>query len=350
MIPNSMNFDDAVEEILSYGYPLKSVYRMKCKHSKLPPILPEGSPIDKYGVFPVRETAKDTVASYTENGKIENGASPIPYKTDEGNLLNDNEFWIPCVMDGYHKWRKYHCAPHWIKCPEKQSKFCYKHYKKSTQVTGGEWAVSPSRWLSSEKTQLKILRKAPSFTPERHRDKLTAQLEQDREAALSYLCHATELILSFAPQYRQVSYENLMGDECVSSDIDPMLPRIIELAFKAGRLTEKSELHYRGTPRIAEAGEAFIRSQGKGRPTKGKKAKKAKVYKWKKIATPILKDDPNYDRRSLLGHLVTQLAIVELQTGVYQEVENKGYARTFSEKAFYDKISKLLKSDYFSEF
>lgn len=246
-----MDFEQAKAELEAEGYAPSRIRRMKCHMSN-------------NGVLPVCEDKKDTPAATDKHGNFINEARIVRYRLNEGTLSEENkEFWIPCAMDGYQQWREFHCTPHWITDPEEQKAFCKKHYKKSTWPNHGEESDDPARWVNREKSVLGAFTKAPWDIPEKERARLETQLKNDAEIGKRYLCKAIELVLTFAPEHQQVSFKNLMDNEGISPYVDEKLPRIIELAFRAGQVAERSSTHYRGIPYMAQEAEPMIDKQAK---------------------------------------------------------------------------------------
>ena len=81
-----MNLEQAKAELLSRGYEESKIRYMKCR---LDP--------DR-GVHTVYEIKAGI--DYTDENQTE--AKIIDYKDPKLEKLNENEFWIPCAMDGYY--------------------------------------------------------------------------------------------------------------------------------------------------------------------------------------------------------------------------------------------------------
>ena len=276
-----MNLEQAKAELLSRGYEESKIRYMKCR---LDP--------DR-GVHPVYEIKAGI--DYTDENQTE--AKIIDYKDPKLEKLNENEFWIPCAMDGYYSWQRSYCAPHWIEGEEAQ-KFCQERFKEKELWNHGEESENPTDWINETNSQFNAFNTPTNRIKASDRPALEAKLKEDARVGKSYLCKAIVLALKHAPAPHRVSYENLMGDsesdfcEGITDCLDDDITRIIEYAYRAGQVAERHNLHYNGIPLITKKGYITVKAQEQFTDN-NKRQNSKELKKWQKLIKKLVEAEPN---------------------------------------------------------
>jgi hypothetical protein len=269
------------------------------------------------------------------------------FSLDSPEELEGEDFWVPVGFDGFKIWKIEYCAPHRIKSRAARTRWCNKYWQETTWPDQGEVSDDPTDFINRELGGLKCDLKGSSITREKHRKRLRETLQDLGVIGSEYLAEAIELALKEggSASYEQVSKGDLLGDEAISPEVDKDITRILELAFRAGRVSATHSAYSRGVPFMAQAGAAMVLRAGKGRPKSEKQKKEPNLKKWQKAALPKLKLDEGYDRMDLLEFLVRKETIREDSTGVYREAEIAKGGRTFSYESFRKKVSRLISTE-----
>lgn len=247
-----MTFTEAKEEIIRDGYQEGRIHQMKCW-------------LSDEEVCSVWEESKDVPAPRGEGESFAGSPKIFRYKLGEGSIdPTKKQFWIPCVFDRYKGWVPYYCAPSWLETREERDKFCSKFYKEESWPDEKEASLNPIRYVKGE---LSVLRNAKQFEgspeiPKESQDKARQEIARLGDLAFDYLARAIELSLAVnEPKHKQVTREKMKDGETMSRSCQKTPIKIIELAYRAGKLSERFALHYRGIPEIAESGESMVRAR-----------------------------------------------------------------------------------------
>ena len=270
------------------------------------------------------------------------------FSLDSPEELEGKDFWVPVGFDGFKIWKIEYCAPHWIKSRTGRTRGCNKHWRETIWPDQGEVSDDPTDFINRELGGLKCDLKGSSITHAKHRKRLRETLQDLGVIGSEYLAEAIELALKAggAASFEQVSKEDLLDHEGISPDVDKGITRILELAFRAGRVSATHSAYSRGVPSMAQAGAPMVLRAGKGRPPKAKEQKKAPSFKkWQMAALPKLRSNENYDRRDLLEILVQEGTIHEDSHGVYREAETAEGGSTFSYESFRRKVNRLISTE-----
>jgi hypothetical protein len=263
--------------------------------------------------------------------------------------LEGEDFWMPVGFDGFKIWHTEYCAPHWIESESRaaRTRWCNKHWRETIWPDQGEVSDDPTDFINRELGGLKCDLKGSSITHEKHRKKLRETLQDLGVIGSEYLAEGIELALKVggAASYEQVSKEDLLDHEGISPDVDKDITRILELAFRAGRVSATHSAYSRGVASMAQAGASMVLQAGKGRPKAENQKKEPSLKKWQKAALPKLKLDEGCDRRDLLGFLLQKETILEDSPGVYREAETAEGGSTFCYESFRKKVSRLISTE-----
>ncbi|MDB4547018.1 hypothetical protein N9Z80_02395 [Akkermansiaceae bacterium] len=221
------------------------------------------SPIRKrrYHMLTYTPPKKSGIASSTHPSPVSWDNVPL----DSLDELADGEFWIPVGFDGFKTWETEACAPHWLKSRSARTRWCNKHWHETQWADHGEQAENPSRFVSTELKMLKCDLKGSSDVPEKHRKRLRAKLQDLGVIGAEYLAESIEIALKVGgvPEYQQISKEELLGYSAVSPNVDSEILRVVELAYRAGRVQATQSAYYRGVPYMAQDGAPTVLNQGK---------------------------------------------------------------------------------------
>jgi len=239
--PNfSQSFDEAVQSLIDQGYsPIRKLrYHMHTYH---PP-----------------KKLKLKSEAYPSAVSFENEA------LDKDNL-EEGEFWIPVGFDGFRTWEQEACAPPWITHKPTRTKWVKKFWRESQWPDHGEKADDPTRFIQSELGILQCDLKGSSDVPKKHRRQLRDKLQELGLIGSEYLAESIELALKIGkvPDHQQVTKENLLDHGGVSDYVSKDITRIIELAYRAGRVQATQSAYYRGVPYMAQDGAPTALNQGK---------------------------------------------------------------------------------------
>lgn len=283
------------------------------------------------------------------DGTSQTYPSPVcwePIPLDSLEQLEEGEFWIPVGFDGFKTWESEACAPHWIKTRSARTRWCNKHGRETKWPDHGETSEDPTRFINNELAGLKSDLKGSPEVSKKHRKRLREKLQDLGVIGSEYLAEAIELALKVggAPLYQQVSKKNLLDHEGISSYVDKNITRILELAYRAGRVDATYSAYYRGVPYMAQDGAPTVLRAGKGRPKAERQKKKPKLRKWQKISIKEMDQGGKIDRRNLLEFLVGKGAIQEDSPGVYRETETPKGGQTFTYESFRKKLNRFITS------
>ncbi len=274
--------------------------------------------------------------------------SPVswePIMLDVSNdILKRGEFWVPIGFDGFEAWKTEACAPHWIESRAARTRWCNKHCRETTWPDHGETSDDPTKFINFELAGLLCDLKGSSDIPKRHQKRLQEKLQDLGVIGAEYLAEAIELVLKVggAPPHQQITKENLLDHKPISSYLNKDVTRILELAFRAGRVEATRSAYYRGGPFMAQDGAPTALELGKGRPEIEKQKKKPKLKRWQETASPKLKENEDFDRLDLLKFLIQERAIHEDPPGVYREAETAAGGTTFNYESFRRKVSRFI--------
>lgn len=321
--PNfSQSFDEAVQSLTDQGYPfIKKVrYHMHTYH---PP-------------------KKHKLKSETSPSAVS-----FEYEALDKDDLEEGEFWIPVGYDGFRTWEQEACAPPWITHKPTRTKWVKKFWRESQWPDHGEKADDPTRFIQSELGILQCDLKGSSDVPKKHRKHLRDKLQQLGVIGSDYLAESIELALKVGKveRHHQMTKERLLDHGGVSDYVSKEITRIVELAYRAGRVQATQSAYYRGVPYMAQDGAPSALRQGKGRPSKTETKKQPKVKKWQKETLGKLQKNEEYDNRDLLEFLIEKRGICEDSPGVYREHETPPGGRTFSYESFRRKVNRLIKPE-----
>ena len=319
-----MNLEQAKAELLSRGYEESKIRYMKCR---LDP--------DR-GVHTVYEIKAGI--DYTDENQTE--AQIIDYRDPKPKELNENEFWIPYVHDGYYGLLRSYCAPHWIEGEEAQKKFCLERFREKELRNHGEESENPTDWINETNSQFNAFNTPTNRIKASDRPALEAKLKEDARVGKSYLCKAIVLALKHAPAPHRVSYENLMGDsesdfcEGITDCLDDDITRIIEYAYRAGQVAERHNLHYNGIPLIAKKGYMTVKAQERNAQPK-KKRSGEEIPQWQLQAKKLIKNNPNETQ----DWYIVSLGIREARKKGYMKIP--GVKRHLTERYIKDVLRKI---------
>jgi hypothetical protein len=321
--PNfSQSFDEAVQSLIDQGYsPIRKLrFHM---HTYDPP--------------------------KKHNLKSETYPSAVSYEYEllEKDDLAEGEFWIPVGFDGFRFWEKEACAPDWITNKTQRTKWVKKFWRESQWPDHGERSEDPTRFVNSELGILQCDLEGSSEVSQKHRIKLRDKLQELGVIGAQYLAESIELALKVGgvPDHQQIKSSQLLDHSAVSPYVSKDITRIIELAYRAGRVQATQSAYYRGVPYMAQDGAPTALQAGKGRPKADKVKKKPKLRKWQKDVGSKVGCGLNYDRRDLLEDLVKKGAIFEDSPGVYREAETAKGGTTFSYETFRRKLARFFSSE-----
>ena len=84
----------------------------------------------------------------------------------------------------------------------------------------------------------------------------------------NYLSEAIELALKTEPEHLRITKTQLFQNRAISPAVDKRNTRMLELAFRAGRVSERHSTYYRGIPNAAQDGMPMVESKGTSAPRK----------------------------------------------------------------------------------
>jgi hypothetical protein len=215
------------------------------------------------------------------------------FKLDEGTLAK-GEWWIPTGFHGYQSWTPSFCAPHWITSENERSKWMNENTVLFEWPDHGEQSDDPTLFISKELGILKWQFCASEEIKEKHHEKLNETLKKLQKAGSEYLAEAIELALQTEPEHRQVTRQQLLlEDRGIGSYVDKRVIRILELAFRAGRVSERHSTYYRGVPDAAQDGWPMVERIGSNNPRK----------EWTSHVQALLAKDPKITTQGIAESL-----------------------------------------------
>lgn len=267
------------------------------------------------GYSPIRKR-RFHMFTYTppKDSGIASSDSPFPVNwdlipLDSPQELDDGEFWVPVGFDGFKTWEAEACAPPWIKGRAKRNRWCKKYWQEKKWPDHGETSEDPTRFINTELGGLKCELKGSANVPEKHRERLREKLQDLGVIGSEYLADAIELALKVggAPPHQQVSKENLLNHEGISSYVNADITRILELAFRAGRVSSTHSTYYRGTPAIARAGAPLVYQQKEGK----KRKPLTKQPSWNRSILAYYEEHPDISNAGILSALIQNKIIID---------------------------------------
>lgn len=324
-----MTFEEAKQQLIEEGWEESKIRRMKYS-------------LSDNGAWPVWEEKPDTPSERGEDSGFLGDPKIFHYKIGDGTLNPSlKEFWIPCAFDGVKQWRELICAPHWMDSKEERDEFCSNYRISESGWDEGERSGDPIRYLKTELSTLRSTEQlnGASEIPKGHRKRAKQEMTRLGAIGLDYLASAFELSLQqHEPAQRQVSKEQMKQGQTISPYCEQSPFEIIELAYRAGKISERVSLHYRGIPAIAERGCATAEILGQGRPSKKQQKRPPGEKSFKKKLPELLKADS--DHLAALEKLVADGDLLENPTGSYTPKEG---GRSFSSISFRDSYWAPLK-------
>ncbi len=306
-----MTFDQAVADLRESG--ITQIMRMKMKmQTYAPPTRPDIAP---------KEYA--TIVDWNR------------FKLDEGTLA-DGEWWIPTGFDGYQSWTHSVCAPHWIISIKKRREWMEKNSHLQEWPDHGEQSDDPTHFINKELGILRWQFQADEETPKKHHEKLNKTLKKLQKVGSEYLAEAIELALQTEPEHHRVTRQQLLlGGRAIGSYVDKRITRILELAFRAGRVSERHSTYYRGVPNAAQDGKPMVENIGKGK----RSSPRISLKGLDKILVDFMELNPSSKNPAILSELIAERLIESRSHATKTHRFKKGKWNT--KGAAYKKLDRL---------
>ena len=232
---------------------------------------------------------------------------------DDDVELRRGEWWVPVAFDGEH-WIVHPCCP-----PEDIERLCPDAIAEWKKIAKG-----PTRQPKEDSDEDSVLNELfalegwiqgqLAYAPESEGDDIKetqqpSRTEDKRIAPVrAGMEHATEALRLLRQAVEAVAEKSSLPrhDESPIEEHPLDLPaeiwKAIDLAYHAGRASERAGLHFRGVPEIARKGERMARRAGAGRPSKRPKTED-KLEGWNRRVVDLLRERPGIRSDEILVEL-----------------------------------------------
>lgn len=235
------------------------------------------------------------------------------------------DFWIPTGYVG-EGWKAEVCVPDWMPAPVARDWYFRWKDEFAWPDERGEISDDPNDFIARELSGLRWMKD----------DNSRPKVAKLAATCADYLEQAMVDGYTLGGGFPPYTRASLLERETLDVKVD--IARLIELAFRAGRLSARASLYYRGDDEVARKGKPHADRVGMGRTKRGFE----QLQKWEQLVVSLLRVCPSTDRRELLTKL-EEAGLATSKEG--DKVILKGKKRALPFSSFQSAVSKL-KSSY----
>lgn len=215
---------------------------------------------------------------------------------DDPTALEEPDFWVPIGYDGYG-WTVFLCVPPWLENDPRAANWYAIWRDDFDWLTSGEVSEDSEYFIHRTLSEMAAFDELVPINPDgSSKEDAEADLQRARAAAKAGMTALKQAMIeayqidgTFPPRTEGSLAE---GEVLKLSD---QIARVMERAYRAGKLHERASLYYRGVPEVARGAKVLWDAQ------RGKRRRKLKP--WEAKAVEILSTKPKIKSRELAERL-----------------------------------------------